>query len=114
MDDIPVTRLDVFSEDDGTVRLIGEIDAHTAPALDAVLVELPEDQDAVLDLEGVQFIDSSGLRIVVAAHHRLDTAGAKLLLRSPSVAFQRLVQISGLLETLHLESAEHVVPESET
>jgi anti-sigma B factor antagonist len=89
-----VTRLDLSDDVDGTLVLVGEIDSHTAPALAERLSEAPE--TLVIDLAGVSFIDSSGLRILVEAHQARLDADASLTLRSPSAAVQRLLEISGL------------------
>ena len=52
--------------------LKGEIDVYTAPKLKAELVETIESGCAniVVDLEGVTFIDSSGLGVLVSALRR--------------------------------------------
>jgi len=89
-----VTRLDLSDDVDGTLVLVGEIDSHTAPALAERLSGAPE--SLVVDLAGVSFIDSSGLRILVEAHQARVDAEASLTLRSPSAAVQRLLEISGL------------------
>lgn len=54
------------------VTLRGEIDVYTAPKLKEQLVSLIEDGCAniVVDLEGVSFIDSSGLGVLVSALRR--------------------------------------------
>lgn len=78
---------------DGVLVLEGEIDAHSSAALARHL----HDKRAinVLDLSAVSFIDSSGLRVLVEAHQTRERDGG-LVLRSPSAAVQRLLEISGL------------------
>ena len=46
----------------------GDVDAHTAPELRAHLLELLRsgDRHLVVDLDGVEFMDSSGLGVLVA------------------------------------------------
>jgi anti-anti-sigma factor len=88
------TRLDLTDDVDGTLVLVGEIDSYTAPALAERLAGDPEVH--VIDLAGVTFIDSSGLRILVEAHRSRVDSDATLTLRSPSAAVQRLLEISGL------------------
>ena len=74
--------------------LAGEIDSYTAPEL-ADLLAKHQGVDAV-DLRDVTFIDSSGLRVIVEAHQRRAEEERVLVLRSPSQAVQRLLEISGV------------------
>lgn len=55
------------------VQISGEIDAHTAPELRAHLLDLLRsgDRHLVVNLDGVEFIDSSGLGVLVAVRRRL-------------------------------------------
>jgi len=86
-----------ISVDDTCVVLVGEIDAHTAPDLAEHLEPLPGiDGDVTVDLEGVDFIDSSGLRLIVEAHQRAEGSSRRLVVRKPSAAVVRLFEISGL------------------
>lgn len=92
--------------DDRALVLVGEIDAHTAPELAAHLDPLPgASGDVVVDLAGVTFIDSSGLRVLVEAHHRSSESGRRLALRSPSPAVVRLLEISGLADHLDVDGS---------
>ena len=96
-------RLDINVSADGLV-LAGELDAHTAPLLAEHLAELPAgDGDVVLDISRVEFMDSSGLRVVIDAHQRALDAGRRLVLRQPTSAVQRLLEISGLSDHLATE-----------
>lgn len=98
------SRLTITSHDDGsTLVLEGEIDAHTAPELAARLDVLPEGTgDVTVDMSAVDFIDSSGLRVVIDVHQRATDAGRRLVLRSPSSAVARLLEIAGLTDHLHV------------
>ena len=87
-------RLDLSIDSDGTLVLRGEIDSYTAPDLAAQLAGEPPVE--TVDVAGVTFIDSSGLRALVEAHQARIVAGSRLVLRSPSAAVQRLLEISGL------------------
>ena len=83
-----------------TISLAGELDPHTAPLLqqeiDGVLGN--GGTDLVLDLSQLGFVDSSGLRVLIAAQHQLGDLGGTLALRAPSETVRRLLEITGLID----------------
>lgn len=85
---------------DGGLTLAGEIDAHTAPGLAGAIGELSG--DVTLDLAGVDFVDSSGLRVLIDAHQSITGRGDSLSLKQPSDAVRRLLEISGVDEYLNI------------
>jgi len=94
-----------ISIDDSPNRLkvVGVVDSHTASQLrDAILAHGYTEGDLVLDLADVDFIDSSGLRIIVNAHSQMEAAGRRLVLTHTSPAVARLLEITGLHEHLHV------------
>jgi anti-anti-sigma factor len=100
--------IDADSDGNGRVvlQLAGEIDPHSVGALtDAVAPYLVDDAVAelVLDLAGVSFIDSSGLRAIIAADSALVSRDAALVLRSPSEATRRLLEMTDLFSRLRVE-----------
>ena len=79
----------------------GEIDAHTAPLLAEALATLPAGL-VTIDVAGVSFMDSSGLRVLMEAAVRAREAGGDLVVARPTAGIVRLVEISGLGEQLRL------------
>jgi anti-sigma B factor antagonist len=80
------------------VRARGEIDAATCDDLSGVLTTAVGSRgDVELDVSGVTFIDSSGLRALVLAQQQL-AEGRTLYLRKPDATFRRLLGITGLDE----------------
>jgi anti-sigma B factor antagonist len=89
---------------DAVIALSGELDLSGAPALDREIEELsrrPEVQRVVLDLRGLEFLDSSGLRVVAMAERRLSSGGRTLALVRGSEPVQRVFEITRLVERLH-------------
>ena len=83
-DSVPYLQVDVEpAPGEVIVRVVGEIDAATAPQLAQGLRQAAEAGEAVaLDLAGVSFIDSSGLRVVtrrprLGAGARADVRGLR-------------------------------------
>lgn len=77
----------------------GEIDAHTAPDLASAIAECDQ-STVVVDMSAVDFVDSSGLRVLIEAHQVADQAGRSLKLSNPSSAVSRLLEISGVSDYL--------------
>lgn len=103
MSELPL-RLSVTEVDGSTTALVGEIDAHTAPVLSERFAALPEGHgDFCIDMAGVEFMDSSGLRMIIELHQRAESASRRLVLRDPSQAVARLLEISGLTDHLHID-----------
>lgn len=82
-----------------TVQLSGELDHHSAnqvrEALDA-LIKDPTVMELVLDMHAVQFMDSSGLGMVLGRYRILTERGGRLLLSSVPVPIDRIFRMSGL------------------
>lgn len=80
----------------------GELDASTCPTLGEVLRAAARDEegDVVLDLDGIAFIDSSGLGVLLNAHRRMTRAGRRLHLAvSPDGMVRRLLRQTDLEST---------------
>lgn len=84
---------------DGPVRLRlrGELDAHSAPDLEAALAPAAADAASVeIDLREVSFVDSSGLAALLEGRSRLDGAGGSLRVTGASEAAERLFAMTGV------------------
>lgn len=85
-----------------TIALQGELDLATVAALEQELerVEATDAATIVLDLSGLTFMDSTGVRLLVTAHSRLRADGSRLSLRRGPAAVQRVMELSGVDELL--------------
>jgi anti-anti-sigma factor len=97
----PGSRLEISATATGW-GVSGEIDAHTAPTLAAAMTELPTGVVTV-DVAGVSFMDSSGLRVLVEAATRAREAGGDLVISNPTPGIARLIEISGLAGQLRVD-----------
>jgi anti-sigma B factor antagonist len=84
------------------VRLVGELDMTTVPVLRAQIVELRQVgfERVVVDLRGLDFMDSTGLRLFLelAAEARRDGFSIALVPGPPAV--QRVFKTTGTLAAL--------------
>jgi anti-anti-sigma factor len=93
---------------EGRLRLAGEFDLATAPRVQEAAENLiaAELERLVIDLSGLGFIDSSGLRVIVVLHQRAAEEGWTLELVRPAQPVLKIFQISGLEERLHFLDGE--------
>lgn len=88
---------------EATLVLSGELDPATAPELDTRIRDLVADDSVtgvVLDLAGVSFLDSSGVRVLVAGAEALRARSATFTLRRPSDNIRRVLEVTGLTQLI--------------
>jgi anti-sigma B factor antagonist len=98
-------ELESHSSADGeTVVVRGEIDMATAPQLREVLNKLVDGGAAriVLDCRGLDFLDSSGIGVLIAVRKRLGDDGA-LTIESPRAHVRKVLELTGVSD--HVEIA---------
>ena len=99
----------VVRSDAGTIIYVqGEIDIATAGRLrDAIEPHMGPQQTIIMDLSGVEFMDSSCIRVLVQARGSLTADGGSLLLRNPSGIAHRILTLTGVEFILAEDADEH-------
>ncbi len=93
------------------VRARGELDLHTAGDVTDALAtaEAGDPVAVVLDLSGITFIDSTGLRLIVAASVRATRNGGRLSI-VPSPVVDRVVDLCDIRGQLPLTQPASAAP----
>lgn len=88
-----------------TVSLQGELDLSCARRMDEHFASIDEQRPArvVVDLGGLAFIDSSGLRTLLIAHERASEHGYEFVLLPGQESVQRVFELTGALGVLSFE-----------
>jgi anti-sigma B factor antagonist len=100
--------LRVEERSEGAVLVIeahGELDLATAPRLAARLDALRSNGRpgrVLVDLSGVEFCDSTGLRALIGAAAELRAAGGRLAVSAPAGPVSRLLDVTGAGEWLDI------------
>ncbi len=86
------------------ITVWGELDLATSPELERQLEQLggEDTQLLVLDLRRLEFMDSTGLSIIVETHRRQTQSGRRLSLVRGSQQVQRLLDLTGVSQRLLL------------
>jgi anti-sigma B factor antagonist len=83
-----------------TISVRGELDLSTAPQLEGPLEQALDGGEGslLMDLSGCEFIDSTGIALLVRAWQRLDSdgGGRALVICSQNDQVRRVLEITGL------------------
>jgi anti-sigma B factor antagonist len=92
------------------LALRGEVDLSSAPHLREIMQNLISEgvPEVVVDLSGVDFLDSTGLAVFIWARKQLDAQDHRLIVRAPKPAQQRLFEITRLMDYLRVETEPSV------
>jgi anti-sigma B factor antagonist len=93
-------------EEGGRLRLAlrGELDLYAAPQFDDALVEAEGESWPllVLDLSGLEFMDSAGLRLIVRTHARAEQAGRRMVVVNGPDTVARVFTVTSLDRQLEI------------
>jgi anti-sigma B factor antagonist len=81
------------------MSVAGEIDLYTAPRLHGELATALAGAGPamiVVDMSRVEFCDSTGMNVLLAAHRRAREGGGDLQLAGPRPAVRKVLQLTGL------------------
>ena len=87
-----------------TLKITGRLDTTTSPNLDSVINELPEDtKELVFDMSGVEYISSSGIRVLLRAYKKMNTNQGKTRIENVNDIVREVFEMTGLSEMINEE-----------
>jgi anti-sigma B factor antagonist len=94
--------LDVSAEDTtNVIHVTGDLDLMTAPELQACAESVvARAAEILIDLSGVQYLDSSGLSALIRVQRTAQQAGGSALVSAASPTAERVIETAGLREIL--------------
>lgn len=91
---------EVISKDTLKLQITGDLDAHTADELRDSLENILDSDHRkihlILDLEGVNFIDSSGLGVILGCYRKVSKRNGKVIIINPQPHVQKILELSGI------------------
>lgn len=86
-----------------TIHVGGRLDTTTAPKLDEQInASLAGVENLFLDLEGLDYISSAGLRVILATEKKMAKQG-KLVVRNANETIMEVFEITGFADILNIE-----------
>lgn len=98
-------EIEILKEETATVVMIkGRVDTVTAPELESQLSPFfSADKNLILDCSAMNYISSSGLRVILVAHKQLTGKGGKFVVRNLTQEVQTVFELTGFSRILTIE-----------
>lgn len=90
------------SQDQLAVAISGRLDTSTAPQLSEALGELENVTNLVFDFEGLEYVSSAGLRVLLSAQKTMNTKG-KMTLKNVNDSIMEVFEITGFSDIFTIE-----------
>ena len=85
------------------IELVGRLDTNTAPALDKTIGEdIQDSENLVLDLKGLEYISSAGLRVLLAAQKKMQKSGS-LTVKNVCAEIMDVFDMTGFADILTIK-----------
>ena len=85
------------------VELGGRLDTTTAPALDKTIsVDLADVKNLILDIKGLEYISSAGLRVLLSAQKKLQKVGSMKVINVCEEVME-VFEMTGFADILTIE-----------
>ena len=106
------------SEFDGInlkIKLRGEIDHHTAAVVRVSMDELIRSRaprTLLIDMSAVDFMDSSGLGLIMGRYALMQSVGGETVILDPSPATERIMGLAGMERMIKIRKTGMTVPDT--
>lgn len=92
------------------VSMEGELNLQSCPSLEKVLKTLCQSKpkQLILDMRAVDYIDSSGLRLLVEYHHQQQYLQGKLILQGLSERVKNVISVTHLDQVFTIQDGTDV------
>ena len=84
------------------IALEGRLDTMTAPNLEAELKNLDGVESLILDLSGLEYISSAGLRVLLSAHKTMSVRSGMKVTNAGEIV-REVFEVTGFSDILNIE-----------
>ena len=87
-----------------TLEITGRLDTTTAPNLESSINEFLEDtKELILDMSGVEYISSAGIRVLLGAYKKMNFNQGKIRIEKANEMVREVFEMTGLSEMIYEE-----------
>jgi anti-anti-sigma factor len=88
-----------------TVSLEGRLDTVTTPEVTAALEgTLDGVSELILELSGLEYVSSAGLRLILTLHKQMNAKNGRLVVRNSTPGVRDVLEMTGFTDFLALEN----------
>ena len=86
-----------------TIEIVGRLDTTTAPSLEKNIQEdIAGTKNLILDLKGLEYISSAGLRVLLGAQKKMQQVGSMKVI-NVCESVMEVFEITGFVDVLTIE-----------
>ena len=85
------------------IELVGRLDTTTAPALDKTINDIGDTKALILDIKGLEYISSAGLRVLLGAQKKMQKLGS-MKVTNVCEAVMEVFEMTGFADILTIDS----------
>ena len=86
-----------------TIEIVGRLDTNTAPVLEKTITDdLGDTKNLILDVKGLEYISSAGLRVLLGAQQKMQEIGSMKLI-NVCEAVMDVFEMTGFADILVIE-----------
>lgn len=86
-----------------TLTMVGRLDTTTAPQLERETEKsLKEIKALILDMEGLEYLSSAGLRVILLLQKKMNQQGT-MVVRNVNEAIMEVFEITGFVDILNIQ-----------
>ncbi len=100
-----MTIMRILKEDELTIKIIGRLETVTAPKLEEEFKTcLQGVKTLIMDLEGLEYISSAGLRVLFSAQKTMNKQG-RMIVRNVNEDVMEVFEVTGSVDVLTIEKS---------
>ena len=89
--------------EDTTIEIVGRLDTTTAPSLESTINDnIGDIKNLILDLKGLEYISSAGLRVLLGAQKKMQQIGSRKVI-NVCESVMEVFEITGFADILTIE-----------